>query len=180
MLFLDGRPVEGLDDAVFDAPAHAFVFRLMRTTANEPVWKSLLGAPSSLSIPVTVSLGKKTPTPVTQTIFGDGKNDTMNLTVVSLWRFLGAAIPIILVIFFVLFCTKRTTLLKDNQLPQIDPARQPFSLGRCQMAFWFILVFASFVSLYALLWDYQGIISTQSLWLMGISGTTGIGGSPSM
>src|SRR6202011_5722259 len=47
------------------------------------------------------------------------------------------------------------------------------SLARWQMAFWFVLVFCSFIFLYIITWDYN-TISQQALTLMGISGGTAL------
>jgi hypothetical protein len=41
------------------------------------------------------------------------------------------------------------------------------------MAFWFVLIFVSFVFLYIVLWDYN-TVSGQALWLMGISSATAL------
>ena len=75
VLFIDGRPLQGLD-ALFDEKAHALIFILRHSDTNASSWKALLGAPTGLTIPITISLGIKTaqgtPTP---SIFGDGKND---------------------------------------------------------------------------------------------------------
>jgi hypothetical protein len=79
----------------------------------------------------------------------------------------------LLVLYVIWGHVSRSTTLRDNLLPQVAPAKQPFSLGRCQMAFWFVLVFVSFVFLYLLLWDYN-TVSPQALALMGISGVTAL------
>jgi hypothetical protein len=68
---------------------------------------------------------------------------------------------------------RNNATLRDNLLPQIDPKEQTYSLGRWQMAFWFTLVFSSFVFLFLLTWDYN-TISDQALALMGISGGTAL------
>jgi hypothetical protein len=170
VLYLNGRPINELNNTEFDIGSHALVFRLLRTDANASVWSGLLGSPTGKTIPVTVALG----TAVSPTLFGDGITNKFHLVVTSSWQLSVATVPIIAVIGFIWFGAKRTTLLKDNLLPQISVTQQPYSLGRCQMAFWFILVFASFVSLFVLFWDYHSIITPQSLWLMGISGLTGV------
>jgi hypothetical protein len=67
--------------------------------------------------------------------------------------------------------SRTNTALRDGYLPQIAPEKQTYSLARWQMAFWFTLIFASFLFLFLLLWDFN-TISTQALILMGISGGT--------
>jgi hypothetical protein len=67
----------------------------------------------------------------------------------------------------------KTNILKDALLPQLAPKNQTFSLGRTQMAFWFTLIFAAYVFLFVLIWDYNTLTS-QALVLMGLSGATAI------
>jgi hypothetical protein len=84
-----------------------------------------------------------------------------------------ASLASLSVFFLVWGHAKRRATLRDNLLPQLEPARQPYSLGRWQMAFWFTLIFTSFLFLFILLWD-TNTISTQALSLMGISGGTAL------
>ena len=178
ILFLDGRAFEGPNDALFDGDRHILAFRLRRSDANSAAWTALLGSPTGLSLPVTASLGVSncqtgTSCPPTPSIFGDGASDRLELRVVSGGRLAGALLLVAAMVAAVWFRARGTTLLKDNLLPQIAPEQQPYSLGRWQMAFWFTLIFASFAMLYVLVLDFN-TISTQALWLMGISGATGI------
>ncbi|MBY5794981.1 hypothetical protein [Rhizobium leguminosarum] len=56
-----------------------------------------------------------------------------------------------------------------------DRAVGPYSLGRSQMAFWLFLVIAGYVFI-AMSFDlYYGLLSNEILWLLGISGATGLG-----
>ena len=66
---------------------------------------------------------------------------------------------------------RTTALLRDGNSPQ-----SPFSLGRCQMAFWFFLVAWAFL----FLWLVTGrgdtnTLTLEALALMGISTVTGLG-----
>jgi hypothetical protein len=177
VLILNGRPITGLADTLFDGTAHALRFHLLRNDANAPAWKALLGSPTQLTVPVTVSLGKPAAagsSPVVS-IVGDGKNgsDKLTLTVASGGQLVVVAGISIAIIVLVWVSARGSTLLKDNLLRQIAPAQQPYSLGRWQMAFWFILIFIAFVTLFALTGDIR-TINSQALWLMGISGACGL------
>ncbi|MEH7906245.1 hypothetical protein V7798_00895 [Rhizobium laguerreae] len=56
-----------------------------------------------------------------------------------------------------------------------DRAVGPYSLGRSQMAFWLFLVIAGYIFI-AMSFDlYYGLLSNEILWLLGISGATGLG-----
>jgi hypothetical protein len=87
---------------------------------------------------------------------------------------LGAAVLVVIVaVGAVWLGARRSTLLKDNLLPQIAPLKQPYSLGRWQMAFWFTLIFTAFIGIYVLTENYH-TITPQALWLMGISAISGV------
>lgn len=176
VLFLNGRAIAGLDDTIFNSDDHSLIFHLRRNNTNVAVWSALLGSPTNWSVDVSVSLGEKTQDcePSHPNITGsNGKDPKFQLVVVSPYRLLFATIVIAIVGAVVWGTGTRSTILKDNLLPQIAPERQPYSLGRWQMAFWFTLIFASFIFLYTLLWD-ANTISDQALMLMGISGATGL------
>ena len=174
-LFLNGQAIAGLDDTFFNSDNHSLIFHLRRNDKNADAWSALLGSPTDWSVNVEVSLGEKTKTcdPSHPSITGsNGKDPKFQLVVISPHRLLFAIVVITIVGAVVWGAATRSTILKDNLLPQMPPERQPYSLGRWQMAFWFTLIFASFIFLYLLLWD-ANIVSDQALILMGISGATG-------
>jgi hypothetical protein len=174
-LFFNGRELEALDGTVYDSTRHAFGFRLSRNAQNKAIWTGLLGAPTTtLHRSVVVALGMRVngtnPQP---TIAGDGMNATFQIRIFSWqWLLVSAAVSGF-VLFLVWGNARKRSTLRDNLLPQLDVARQPYSLARWQMAFWFTLIFASFVFLFVLLWD-TNTVSTQALSFMGISGVTAL------
>lgn len=173
-LILDGREVEGLEEVQYDAVRHAFGFRLTRNDESESVWRSLLGSPTDAHSTVTVALRLREPANAPPaTIEGTNGSATFRLQVFSWAWFWVATAVAALVLVFVVGAAWRTTILRDTLLPQLPANEQPYSLGRCQMAFWFILVFVCFVFLYVLLWDYN-TVSGQALGLMGIASATAL------
>jgi hypothetical protein len=92
---------------------------------------------------------------------------------VDITRLTIAIVVVIVAIAAIWLYGRRTTLLKDNLLPQIAPERQPYSLGRWQMAFWFVIIFDSFVAIYIARDDFNSL-NPQALWLMGISAASGV------
>jgi hypothetical protein len=174
-LFFNGREVAALDGTVYDSVRHAFGFHLARNDQNKPIWTDLLGSPTTtLHRPVVVALGirstDKSPLP---TISGDALNATFQLRIFSWQLLLVAVAATAFVLYLVWGHAKKRSTLRDNLLPQLDAARQPYSLARWQIAFWFTLIFASFLFLLILLWD-TNTISAQALSLMGIAGVTGL------
>ena len=174
-LYLNGAEVVGLVATRFDPKQHALVFRLKRSDDNAAVWTALLGSAAAFHVPVRVSLGEKLAQEKAfqPTIQGEDAESTFQLQVISGWRLSIATVVVLIVAGLVFGRARHSTTLRDNLLPQVDPARQPYSLGRWQMAFWFTLIFASFMFLLFLLGDYN-TISPQALALMGISGATAL------
>lgn len=173
VLFLNGRQLSGVA-AVYDGSRHALGFRLTRSDSNAALWREILGSPTASTRAVTVALGVVEPGgAVTPTIVGTGTKGKFELRVYSVPWLIAAAVAVVAVVLLVFGTAKTTTTLRDNLLPQLPPNQQPYSLGRCQMAFWFVLIFVAFLFLYILLWDYN-TVSPQALALMGISAATAL------
>ena len=81
----------------------------------------------------------------------------------------------LLIIALIVWLAKTSAILKDQLIPQIPPNRLTFSLARNQMAFWFVIIFVSFLYLFLKLHS-TNVITSQALTLMGISALTS-GGS---
>ncbi len=181
VLFLNGTEIKGLapptDGSLqpgCNEMPHALVFNLRRGDSNDAFFKDLLKAPTSRHVPVMVSLGQKAeqgaPTQVLSAAPGASR---FQFEVFSSSRLTAATLAVLAVFVLVWGHARTRTTLRDSYLPQLPPSLQTYSLGRWQMAFWFTLIFAAFVFLYALLSD-TNTISAQALALMGISGTTAL------
>ena len=180
VLFLNGRAIDGLDGALYEAGRQELIFHLERISSsdiqkdNTAIWTALLGGPSAMSQKMTVALGVRTSDHPAETIFGSKKEDRpVTFVLVTVWRLLFAIVSILIVFGLVWGSAKGTGIMKDNLVPQIEPRRQTYSLARWQMAFWFTLIFASYVFLWILL-DDPNTLSSQALTLMGISGATAL------
>ena len=180
-LFFNGREVKGLPVPNFDAARHSLVFELKRNDDNKDLWTSLLGSPrpTETTRPVTVSLGERPADGKSvprSTIFASTNSpraNILNLEVLPPYRLTIGVVLIGGLIWLLWWRSRIDPTLRDNLLPQIEPRFQTYSLGRWQMAFWFSLIFGSFVFLFLLTWDYN-TISSQALSLMGISGGTAL------
>ena len=171
-LFLNGIEIPGLDA---QREGDALIFRLHRNGDNARAWSALLSSPS-WTRQVSVALGEKKTSPaVTQPTIRGGHDEEPKFDLVllsPLWMGL-ASVPVVAMLVLVWGSAKKTGILKDSLVPQMDPTQQTYSLGRWQMAFWFTLVFISFIFLFILLWDVNTVTS-QALMLMGISGATAL------
>lgn len=171
VLYLNGRALANpaVPVAVSDHP-RGLIFRLSRGDQDRLQWANILGSPWA---PVTmeVSLGQAGTTERPRLI---GDDATFDLNILGTRRLAWAAAIAAFLLLLLGLSAVRTSILRDNLVPQIPPRERPFSLGRCQMAFWFALIFVSFLFLWALLLDYN-TLSQQALTLMGISAATGLG-----
>jgi hypothetical protein len=172
-LFLNDQEIKGLDAPVATTyrSQPALLFKLKRTASNDAYWRELLGAPRASHLGVTVSLGHPAGADKSDRISGAPGNSYFEFQVFTALDLSLTGGMILLVLFLVWGHARYRTTLRDNLLPQLDPSRQPFSLGRSQMAFWFTLIFVAFVALFFLLQD-TNTLTSQALSLMGISGVT--------
>ncbi len=186
-LYINGLELPGLEP-VFgggDPKGEAYVrFHLERTDASAAHWSELLGKPGAMIRNVQVSVG----------VAGCGAGCTdmavpksFDLIVIRLG---GIALFLLLVLLVagLLWKYGKSDMLRDSvpsppalpvtgeveaQVP-IPPTNRPFSLGRCQMAFWFFLVVTAFF----FIWLVTGNLSSLTpsvLILIGISAATGLG-----
>ena len=82
-----------------------------------------------------------------------------------------ALLEIVLVIG-VLALGAKTELVRDSD-PQLPDFRQrPFSLAKCQLAFWTVAVIGSFLYVFFATGRFAGVMSNTVLWLLGISSAT--------
>lgn len=182
-LFLNGMPLRGIVP-VPDIYKETLRYTLQRTNQTKDVWSALLGSPTGTTREVSVSVGPENGYPL-QT-----KIEKFNLVVLRpFWSIMALAIVTsMLIAFFKL--AKRSALLRDpgpakaasdetTNLPGGKIGRKiniPYSLGRFQMAVWFLLVVMSFL----FLWLVTGQLDTlpaQVLALMGIGAGTALGSS---
>jgi hypothetical protein len=169
-----GPAIDATEQANGHPVAPALVFKLKRGKNDDAFWKDLLGSPSGSHVPVTVSLGELgEPGKSNQTriVGADSTKATFQFEVFTALRLSLATIAILSTFSLVWGHARSRTTLRDNLLPQLEVSRQPYSLGRWQMAFWFTLIFAAFIFLLFLLKD-TNTITAQALLLMGISGVT--------
>ncbi len=172
-LFLNDEEIKGLDPPLVTSyrSQPALLFKLKRTSLNDTFWRELLGSPRSEHVNVGVSLGRQSGAAPSERIVGTPASATFGLEVFTSLDLALAAGAVLLVLILVWGHARSRTTLRDNLLPQLAPAQQPYSLGRSQMAFWFTLIFAAFVVLFFLLQD-TNVLTSQALLLMGISGGT--------
>jgi len=173
VLFLGDIPIKGLCTDAFVATNTGnaeFRFYLQRTDSLRADWAALLGHPSHFSLPFHISVG-----------FDDGYKlpalseniDTINFIVVRKGWFISCLFFTFLLIIVVYVIAAKTNALRDDGPDPAAGTYRTYSLARCQMAFWFVLVLPTFVYL----WLITGSLDTLTssiLVLMGISSGTAV------
>jgi hypothetical protein len=163
-LFLNGNDTGVLPKAV-DREAGTLHFRLERNASdsqNKRIWSELLRNPFLTDDPqVDASIGLAGGV-------AEPSRSTFQLVVVKRsWAWLWTLLLVPVLLAFGWLAMKRD-LLRDGPKPA------PYSLGRCQMAWWFLLILIGYVFIWLISGDRDAI--TESLLvLMGISAGTGLG-----
>ncbi len=171
-LYLDGYPVTEAKNTRMGDDGRSLVFTLSRSDAVNPGWSALLGSPESMDRDVTVSLGNVDGT--TQLRLAGASPIAVQLALLRPWWCFFAVVIAALVAALAMAHGARSGLCRDRVLVQVPVKEQCYSLGRLQMAFWFVLILITFLFLWCYLGDYN-TMTTQALTLMGISAATGLG-----
>lgn len=166
-LYINGVDTGTTREAIYPADG-ALQFHLERTANNKNLWSALLREPflnwtrPKVTATIGIDHGAAAPT-----------NAHFTLVVVKFvwysWLWL-IALVLFLIAIFVL--AKKHGLLRDGAT--VDGVPPPYSLGRCQMAWWFVLIIVSYVLIW-LISGNQDTITASLLGLMGISSGTALG-----
>lgn len=166
-LRLDGQLFNGLLPDRRGSGQYAFDLAALHQDKN---WLRILQAPPILGIkPVTVGIATS----------GDdlppksGQAVTVRLRIFSAGALMVAVLGVLVILGLVSRLGVATDMLLDSR-PVPAGKKRPYSLARCQMTFWFVLIAAVFVVLTLVTGDYNNIVTDQSLVLLGISGATGL------
>ncbi len=169
-LRLAGQAMAGLAPT-YDTTAGTISFFLDRKDGDSARWLPILGSPTGLTKVVTVGVepdgSADLPHP----------GDTVPMVPFEIFGYWGALFAGLMTLAMAvgLVCVAHfTPALRDSLPAGGDFRRRPFSLGRCQMAFWFVLLTTAFLALWLITGNYNGILTSQSLVLLGISGATGL------
>lgn len=162
-LFLDGNDT-GLRPEAVDIGVAAMRFHLERNADNKNVWAALLRYPffvPSRAVRASIGIAGQMPEPA--------EKATFTLKIVN-WAWYAYAWVVLLAVLtgYFFWLAARRDLLRDGPKPN------PYSLGRCQMAWWFLLILYGYVMIWLISGD-QDTITESLLVLMGISAGTGLG-----
>lgn len=168
VLFFDGIPMRGLDALTCSLDAQEVHFVLQRTPESEAAWHRLLGHPRSLSRRISVSLSSGGDYPIPSQVA------EFRLRIFHLFDLLLFAPGLLIFLTLLIRLAKTTAILRDPTSEGLPVAERPFSLARCQMAFWSFLSITAYVFIWVTLGDLN-TLTDSVLILIGIGSGTALG-----
>ena len=169
--YINGRAIKGLYPEELHIQRGRLIYHLEITPENKEVWIDLLGAPDGLKRPVTVSVGLENGSAFESVHLHD---NPVSLTVISPVYGLVALVVIAVTLILLLWLVSKTNIIRERGPAPAPGKKRPYNLGRAQMAFWFFLIYASYVAIW-LITDALDTITPSLLALMGISAGTALG-----
>lgn len=145
-------------------------FHLQILPENKDAWIDLLGAPNGIHISVLFSVGLEGQSAF-DTVYD--QNNPAQLTVISKWYGIIALVVVLLTLVLLVWLARNTHIIREPGPRPAGGKLRPYNLGRTQMAFWFFLVYASYVVIW-LITDALDTITPSLLGLMGISAGTAL------
>lgn len=169
--YINGRAIKGNYPEELHIERGRLIYHLEITPENKAVWTDLLGAPDGIRRPVTLSVGLESGSAFDSV---HERNNPVTLTVISPVYGMVALLVIVATLFVLIWLARKTNIIREPGPPPTPGKRRPFNLGRAQMAFWFFLIYASYVAIW-LVTDALDTITPSLLALMGISAGTALG-----
>ena len=169
--YINGRAIKGNYPEELHLERGRLIYHLEITPDNKEVWTDLLGAPTAIRHAVTLSVGLENRSAFDSKYVRD---NPVVLTVISPVYGLVALLVIAATLTLLLWLARKTNIIREPGPPPAPGKRRPYNLGRAQMAFWFFLIYASYLSIW-LITAALDTITPSLLALMGISAGTALG-----
>jgi len=170
--YVNGRAIRANFPDEIEPARGLLSYHLELLPENRETWTDLLGAPSGLRRPVTLSVGLEDESDSSfDTVFGQGNR--VPLTVISPWYGVIAAILTLVTMVLLIWLARTTNLIRETGPTPVGGKLRPYNLGRAQMAFWFFLVYVSYLGIW-LITGSLDTITASLLALMGISAGTAL------
>ena len=169
--YLNGRAIKGDYPEEIHVSKNHVHFHLQINSANRNAWVDLLGEPPGTKRPVAFSVGLENQSPFDSVY--DQSNE-LPLTVISPVYGIISLVVVLATLILFIWLARTTNLIREPGACPVPGKLRPYNLGRTQMAFWFFLIYASYVCIW-LVTDALDTITPSLLGLMGISAGTALG-----
>ena len=169
--YINGRSIKGDYPEEIHLARGRLIYHLEITPENKEVWTDLLGAPTHIRRSVTLSVGLENGSAFDSVHV---RGNPVVLTIISPVYGVVALLVIAATLILLLWLARKTNIIREPGPPPAPGKRRPFNLGRAQMAFWFFLIYSSYVAIW-LVTDALDTITPSLLALMGISAGTALG-----
>ncbi len=169
--YINGRAIKGDYPEELHLARGRLIYHLEITPENKGVWVDLLGAPSGIRRPVTLSVGLENGAAFDSVHV---RENPVTLTIISPVYGIIALLVILATLVLLLWLAKNTNIIREPGPNPTTGQRRPYNLGRAQMAFWFFLIYTSYMAIW-LVTDALDTITASLLALMGISAGTALG-----
>jgi hypothetical protein len=168
--FLNGRAISGNYPEEIHVSKNHVHFHLHITPQNRDAWVDLLGEPPGTIRPVAFSVGLENKAPF-DSVFD--QTNRIPLTVISPIYGIIALVVVVVTLALFLWLARKTNLIREPGDCPVPGKLRPYNLGRSQMAFWFFLIYVSYLVIW-LVTDALDTITPSLLGLMGISAGTAL------
>ena len=176
-LFLDGIMIPGIKADNLGLKENTVKFHLERNkeggenAPNVEQWKKLLSTPlvarDFFQRKMEASIGLENGIQV------PGKS--IELVRVQQWMFWVWLLLLAVLLTALIILAKKTDILRDQgAAPPAEGERKPYSLAKCQAAFWFFLTITSFCFIFMIMSSFDSL-TEGVLGLLGISAGTAVG-----
>jgi hypothetical protein len=166
--------IEGLDTGVepsgIDIESGTVTFELTRNANNKHIWRQFLYDPlfdPDATMRISVGIGGDRPLP---RAVGANLSLRLKKLYVDNWTRTWLALLIVVAVALVIFA-RRSDMLRDGAA--VAGVRQPYSLARVQMAWWFFLLVVGYVFIWLVTGEADSI-APSLLGLVGISAATAL------
>ena len=169
--YIDGRAIRGNYPEELHVDRGRIIYHLEITPENRKTWIDLLGAPNAIRKQVTLSVGLEDGSAFDSV---HERDNVVTMTVISPVYGIVSLLIIGVTLVLLVWLARSTNIIREPGPPPTPGKRRPYNLGRAQMAFWFFLIYASYLTIW-LITDALDTITASLLALMGISAGTALG-----
>jgi hypothetical protein len=168
--YINGRAIKGNYPEELHVARGRVIYHLEISPENKEVWTDLLGAPDGVRRPVTVSVGLENGSQFDSVHL---TGNPVTLTIISPIYGILSLLVTVVTLGLLIWLAKKTNIIREPGPPPSPGKKRPYNLGRAQMAFWFFLIYASYITIW-LITDALDTVTASLLALMGISAGTAL------